>query len=689
VAIFQKPAQTAQEIEAGGPLPMDPEAVGTLDEARWYREIYRGDELPQLTARAVIMGSVLGFFLAFTNLYVGLKTGWGLGVSITACILSYAIWNTLQSLRLVRSPLSILENNCMQTTASSAGLATGGTLVSAIPALLLLTVSPENPSGTHLPWGLVAAWIIFVALMGIFMAVPMKRGLINKERLRFPSGIAAAATLQSLYSSGREAMVKARALIVSGFVAAAAPLLMDLKVRAGRGLLPASSKLFDWLPVPGSNAESGRKFLASDWLIVMDHKLLMVAAGALIGLPVSLAMVAGGFILTYVVGPAALESGAAKGAATAWRDIGVWFGAPMMVAAGLTNLLFRWRTIGRAWHKASSSSQHENVSQNHSPIAATGEPKLKVPATSSQPTSAPEDNALKALIRSVEVPRSWVAIGMALATVGLVALAQIFFAIPWFMALLAVAMTYALALVACRTTGETDINPVGPMGKIMQLTYGVLLPQNATANLMNAAITSGVASSAADLLTDLKSGYLLGANPRRQVLAQLMGVGAGTLATVTGFYLLVPDASVLIGQQGQPPAFAAPAAQAWLAVARVFQEGFEALPPLARSGIWIAVVAGVALTALERLFAQLPERAVVRQLRQLIPSASGLGLGLMIPLFYPLSMLIGALSAWAWHRLSPRTAGLLAVAIASGVIAGESIVGVVVAALNNFFFGGV
>ena len=70
------------------------QAVLEMEEDEWYEKVYRGD-VPQLTIRAVVVGSVLGFLLAFTNLYIGLKTGWGLGVAITACILSYAFWNVL------------------------------------------------------------------------------------------------------------------------------------------------------------------------------------------------------------------------------------------------------------------------------------------------------------------------------------------------------------------------------------------------------------------------------------------------------------------------------------------------------------------------------------------------------------------------------------------------------------------
>src|ERR1017187_8771359 len=65
-------------------------------ERQWFEQVYRGrgDSMKQLTWRAVLMGSVLGAVLSLTNLYIGLKSGWGMGVAIPACILSYAIWTT-------------------------------------------------------------------------------------------------------------------------------------------------------------------------------------------------------------------------------------------------------------------------------------------------------------------------------------------------------------------------------------------------------------------------------------------------------------------------------------------------------------------------------------------------------------------------------------------------------------------
>src|SRR6185436_13692120 len=122
--------------------------------------------------------------------------------------------------------------------------------------------------------------------------------------------------------------------------------------------------------------------------------------------------------------------------------------------------------------------------------------------------------------KDVEVPNSWCIAGVAVAGVGLTWLAAAYFGIPWPLGILAVALTGAFGLVACRATGESDFSPVA---NLTQLTYGALVPQNATATLATAAITAGASVSSADLLTDLKAGYLLGANPRRQFIAQFLG----------------------------------------------------------------------------------------------------------------------------------------------------------------------
>jgi uncharacterized oligopeptide transporter (OPT) family protein len=653
MALFQKPPRTPEELERNRPLAIPPEEVARMDEREWYARAFRGQDAAQLTPRAVVMGSVLGFFLAFTNVYVGLKTGWGLGVALTACIASYGIWSVLQRIGLARTPMTILENNCMQSAASSAGLATTSLVITAIPAMLMLSVSDAHPGGVQMAWYVAAAWILAVAALGVLMAIPMKRNMINRERLKFPSGTAAAVLLQSLYSEGTEALVKGRALLASSLVGVLVPVLTALNLTKAvdaegkthrSSLLPSDSKLFDWLPQVAG-------FPLSSWNVVMDHSLVLVAAGAIVGLRTTLSMLAGGLVLLLGLGPLGLHSGwvnasghlvnAVSRPGAAWKEIGLWTGAPMMVAYGLVSFALGFRSIGKAFRDLRGAGP------------------------------AADDPG-----RDIEVPMAWFAVGTAAAGVVVVILAWLAFDIPVHYAALAVFLTFFLALVACRATGDTDITPIGAMGKIMQLTYGGLIPQNYAANLMTASITSSASGEAADLLNDLKSGYLLGAHPRRQFVAQFLGIFTGTAASVIGYFLLVPDASVLTGSAGGPPAFAAPSAQQWKAVAELFRIGIGNLHPLDREGIAVGLLVGAALAIVERF---------VPRSRAWLPSATGLGLGLILPFSTAISFVIGALLAWGFERIDRRQAERFVVPISSGLIAGESIVGVLVAALNNFF----
>src|SRR6266704_1859387 len=96
-------------------------------------------------------------------------------------------------------------------------------------------------------------------------------------------------------------------------------------------------------------------------------------------------------------------------------------------------------------------------------------------------------------------------------------------------------------MVCCRATGETDTTPIGAMGKLTQLLYAVLPGAKVVAsiNLMAAGATASAGGAAADLLTDLKSGYILGANPRKQFLAQFAGVFFGTGVSVFAFTRII------------------------------------------------------------------------------------------------------------------------------------------------------
>ena len=655
--LFQRAPATPAEVEAARPGALAPDQVLDLDEHAWYEQVYRGDDVPQLTVRAVLMGSILGFLLAFTNLYVGLMTGWGLGVALTACIVSYAVWTLFERAGLAATPMTVLENNCMQSTASAAGYSTGSTIVSAIPALLMLSATPENPGGQHMPWPTLMAWTFCIAGLGVTLAIPMKRSMINRERLRFPSGTAAAVTLHSLYSAGDVALRKARVLGLAALGCTAFPLALELNAfrgEDGKGapLLPAHSALFDWLPGAGTKVVDGQTvpFKPSDWTVTFDHNPVMIAAGMIIGLRITTWMLLGGVLLAWVVGPFGWTqewnnpaTGELVRATTAphkaWKEIGIWLGVPIMISSSLLAFALQWRTILRAIQGMSGGPSDDH------PLA-----------------------------KDVEVPTSWFAWGMGIFGSAIIALAVFDAGVPALYALLAVVLTFALSLVACRATGESDVTPIGAMGKMVQLTFGVLMPQSVTANIMTANITSNAAISSADLLNDLKSGYLLGASPRRQFAAQAAGIVTGTIATVVGFRLLVPDATLLTGTDTTPARYPAPAAQSWKAVAELFKYGLEGMHPVYQQAIALGLLIGAVLV--------IAETALPRA-RAWLPSATGLGLGLILPFQYPLSMFLGAVLAALWTRQAPEQAEDYLIPVASGVIAGVSLMGVLVAFLNN------
>ncbi len=700
MALFQRPAETPEEVDANRPLDIPPERVLTIDEPEWYARIYRRNGI-QLTVRAVVMGSILGFFLSFTNIYIGLKTGWFLGVNLTAAILSYAIWNgltnlsreaptwptwkrvllpgpwllgmLLNKLRIPRSGMTILENTTTVSTASSAGYATGFMLISAIPAMLLLSVTEANPEGTPLPRLVVAAWVFFLALLGVTLAIPMKRGMINREKLKFPGGTAAAVTLSGLYSRGAGAIAKARALAAAGAVSGLIPLLKDLEILKGhKTLLPGHTNMFDWLAAipaiwhraatagPARIHDGGKPFLPSDYHLKLDHGVALAFAGILIGIRIAAWMVVGGLVVIFFLAPPALDwewknaagkiVGAATRPGTAWKEIGIWAGAPLLVSSGLVSFAAQWRTIARAIGGM-----------------LPGANKTAHPYRDGTSQAPPDD---------VEVPLRWFLIGLGVSATGIITLARLYFEVPVHYGILAVAMTFVLSIVACRATGESDITPGGPLGKIMQLTYGVLIPQSSTANLQTAGITTGAGHASADLLNDLKTGYLLGANPRRQFIAQALGIFTGTVASSLGYMLLVPNALTLTGTETRPPAFPAVAAQQWKAVAEVFRYGLGNLHPMSQTAIWWGAGIGAVLALLETY--------VPKQYKKLVPAPTGLGLGMVLPFFYPLAFFSGALFGTIMTAWKKDWAEKYLIAIAAGGIAGESIVGVIVQALNNF-----
>jgi uncharacterized oligopeptide transporter (OPT) family protein len=225
-----------------------------------------------------------------------------------------------------------------------------------------------------------------------------------------------------------------------------------------------------------------------------------------------------------------------------------------------------------------------------------------------------------------------------------------------------------MGFVASRVTGETDITPTKALGPVTQMMFGGLTPGNLSGNIMSANVTGGIGLHAADLLTTMKTGWLLGAKPRHQVYAQLFGVVAGAMFIVPAFRIIIPDPAVLGDSQ-----WPAPSCLVWEGVSRAFVSGLDSLQPSVKWAMLVGLVIGTTLA--------IAEKYAPKKLKKLVPSANGLGIAMVIPGANAIVMFIGAAIGEVMNR---RGHGAHVVPIASGLIAGESLMGIAVALMISF-----
>jgi uncharacterized oligopeptide transporter (OPT) family protein len=734
-----------------------PENLKTPEERdrEWLATVYRGDKEKDLTPRAVLAGMVFGGLMSLSNLYVGLKSGWGLGVDIAAVIVIFAVFKGLRGIGLVKKEFGLMENTIMMSVAVAASWISSAGLVSAVPALTMLT-------GYQFVWWQLTLFIGIILYMGLFMAIPLKRQMIQIEPLRFPANIPTGETLKAMYSHGGEAMKKAKALGLAGVLG-----MLIAGLRDG----------LEWIPGQVNLGLSIGRINMSKLTLSLEPSLIFIGIGALFGMKVGYSMLLG-LVLNYgVLAPNLIEAKIIRHAAPQVRAVaaptlplevqeGQAFTvvleqaatSPQLSSGATTNVLrYTWTQpatyasladLGRDLTAPTlkdgaanpfchilnvsnvlSKAVGADVLYVEAPSATNWEAKLSIPA--GQPTNlvaalgfkpgakalqviggfrnicawslwpgatvlvvggllalafqwrtlgrtfasiftgfGNKQNKVRGALDHLEIPMSWFVIGFPVTGILGAALLTWLFSIHWYMGLLAVGMTFFLAAVAARAGAEIGINPIGALGKVTQLTYGVIAPGNISANLMTAGITAGAAASCSDTIGNLKVGHMVGANPRRQFIGQLFGVLAGALLAVPAYFILVPDANALGGEK-----FPAPSALVWMGVAKVLSQGLSTLPRSAVTAMIIAFVVGVAIVIIDRVFPKA---------RPYTPSPAALGIALTIPAYTSFAMFLGAFIVWILERKAPKWNNTYTIPIASGCIAGESIMGVILAALMAF-----
>jgi uncharacterized oligopeptide transporter (OPT) family protein len=254
--------------------------------------------------------------------------------------------------------------------------------------------------------------------------------------------------------------------------------------------------------------------------------------------------------------------------------------------------------------------------------------------------------------------------GLALSVLLVVLLQSTLFGIDIWMALLTVPLALVLAAVAARVVGATGIPPIGAIGQLSQLCFGIVAPGQVPVNLMSANTAGGAAGQCTDLMNDFRVGLAIGATPWKQVIAQCLGIAVGSVTGVLVYKALIPDPQSMLLTEQWP----APAVATWKAVAQTLAQGLGSLSPGIRWAILLAGIAGVALGLLETL---LPGRHA-----RWLPSAAALGLAFVLPAsvsgMMALGAVLAALLAVKWPRLSRN----YTLAAAAGLIAGESMTGV-------------
>lgn len=599
----------------------------------WLKNVYKGD-MPQLNIRSAITGMILGGVLSLTNLYIGIKTGWTLGVGVSSVVLSFALFKLISRMKL-GNEMSVLENNAMQSIATSAGYMTAP-LMASMPAYMLVT-------GQVVPMWQTFWWIVMLSLLGVLFAFPLKKRFINEDQLPFPEGYAAGIVLDNLHSdSGKEGMFKAKLLIGGAGLSA---LVETMRSESVMQILRLK-----FLTLPGHWDDFVYKYITpkimgtplKDLTIQWDTSLVMMGTGGLMNMKTAMSILLGSFINYFILAPIMIDQGIIPEAK--FKSIAMWSlwgGAAMMTTSSLYSFFSKPQILIASFKNLMTKKKNKKVD----------------------------------ILEKIELPMWIFAIGIPIIGAITVYMGHAWFGVHYWLGIIAIPLVFVFTLIAVTSTGLTAITPGGALGKLTQITYSVLAPGNISTNLMTAGITSEVSLNASNLLMDIKPGYMLGGKPRHQAIGHVLGIFAGGLIAVPVFYSIFHgDVSVFTSDK-----MPLPGAVIWKGVAEALTKGLSVLHPTAQFAVLIGGVLGILFEIFNK------------RMRGKFP-ISGVGMGLGVVLRFPdaWAMALGTLFFWACRQRCKDKSSFSYRAfvdnqetLAAGIIAGGSIIGIILILIEN------
>ncbi|WND03958.1 OPT/YSL family transporter [Temperatibacter marinus] len=442
---------------------------------------------PELTPYAIGVGYFLGVIIAIAIGYASLKLGFSIEGSELAAILGFGI------LRGILRRRSIVENNVTQTVASAVNGASSGLMFS-VPAIFILGYGQElNPM-------IVTFGAIAGAFLGIAFIIPLRKQMIDFERLTYPGGVAVASILKSPGAGIEKAKLLMGALLFSG-------VLHFLSIQFDIHDLHVG----DWLGVSEENAYLNLMFYAS---------LMTVGVGFIAGRG-GVAFIIGGFVCYFFLAPMLDLTGNlpvdAAGAvitdANALR-VGLFrpTGIGMLIGGAIIGVLFALPLIKSAVKSMQNSAKVESaMSRDEMPI------KLLYFAIV---------GAAILLMVMAWTSAENVGIGRGIA-----------------MGLLGTLWIWMAGIILSEAIGRTNWSPLSGMTLVAVTILIMLTNGMETSQAIVAAVTVGAAtcvamSQATDLMLDMKTGYLVGATPRQQQMGQFFGAWLGPIVIIILIYVL-------------------------------------------------------------------------------------------------------------------------------------------------------